>query len=411
MSLDDERSSISDVEEDQAVSTRLDEAEDCSNSNVVTKYRLAAEIAQSALQGVLSQLQAGKNVVDLCQFSDLIIAQRCGVIFKHKKIEKGVAFPTCISTNEIICHYSPLCNESIKLKAGDWVKIDLGCHIDGYIAVVAHTAIVMEKVSESEIDSKEKTTSVTAPATAPACSFPVLNGEEANVFQCAHDAIALCARLIKPGNTNLQVTEALARLEESYGVKSLQGTLMHQLKRFVIDGNKMIAQKMDVENRTPKVVFEPNEVYTIDVCYTTGSEKPVTSERRTTVFKRQVEKQYRLKMKASRYVFKEINKKFPTLPFTIRAFDDETQARMGVVECVKHDLLQAYPILEARPGDKVVHFKVTVLLLPSGTTKITGLAFPSDRIHSDKTVDEETAKILALSLKKKNKKKKKKTTA
>ncbi|KAE8955652.1 hypothetical protein PR003_g32924, partial [Phytophthora rubi] len=294
------------------------------------------------------------------------------------------------SANEIVCHFSPLPNESLSLQAGDWVKIDLGCHIDGYVAVVAHTAVVP------------------AEGSAAAAEFPQLQGEEADVLKCAHDAVELCARLIKPGNTNLQVTEALTKLEASYGVKSLQGTLMHQLKRFVIDGNKVIAQKMDVENRTPKVTFEPNEVYTIDVCYTTGSEKPVTSERRTTVFKRQVDKQYRLKMKASRYVFKEINSKFPTLPFTIRAFEDESQARMGVVECVKHDLLQAYPILEGRPGDKVAHFKVTVLLLPSGTTKITGLAFPADRVHSDKTVDDETAKILASSLKKKNKKKKKK---
>ncbi|GLE02937.1 hypothetical protein PINS_up011801 [Pythium insidiosum] len=235
--------------------------------------------------------------------------------------------------------------------------------------------------------------------------------KEADVLKCANDAVELCARLIKPGNTNLQVTEALTKLEEAYGVKSLQGTLMHQLKRFVIDGNKLIAQKMDPENRTPKVTFEPNEVYTIDICYTTGSEKPVTSERRTTVFKRQVDKNYRLKMKASRYVFSEINSKFPTLPFTIRAFEDESQARMGVVECVKHELLQPYPILEGRAGDKVAHFKATVLLLPSGTTKITGLPFPSDRVNSDKKVDDETAAILASSLKKKNKKKKKTTKA
>ncbi|KAG6587106.1 DNA-binding protein, 42 kDa [Phytophthora cinnamomi] len=393
MPSDDERSvsDVSDVEEE--VQAPAEEVEDCSNSDVVTKYRLAAEIAQSALEGVLAQLEAGKDVVELCKFGDLIVEQRCAAIFKSKKIDKGVAFPTSISANEVICHFSPLPNESLALKAGDWVKIDLGCHIDGYIAVVAHTAVVP------------------AEGSAAAAEFPELQGEEADVLKCAHDAVELCARLIKPGNTNLQVTEALTKLEESYGVKSLQGTLMHQLKRFVIDGNKVIAQKMDVENRTPKVTFEPNEVYTIDVCYTTGSEKPVNSERRTTVFKRQVDKQYRLKMKASRYVFKEINSKFPTLPFTIRAFEDESQARMGVVECVKHDLLQAYPILEGRPGDKVAHFKVTVLLLPSGTTKITGLAFPGDRVHSEKTVDEETAKILASSLKKKNKKKKKKTTA
>ncbi|CAI5741351.1 unnamed protein product [Peronospora destructor] len=385
MSLDDERS-LSDVEEEE-VQTPVQELEDCSNSDVVTKYRLAAEIAQSALQGVLAQLEAGKDVVELCKFGDLVLTQRCGAIFKNKKVDKGVAFPTCISSNEIICHYSPLATESMTVKAGDWVKIDLGCHIDGYVAVVAHTTIVPTEGTAAEAE------------------FPELEGEEANVLKCAHDAVELCTRLIKPGNTNLQVTEALTRLGDSYGVKSLQGTLMHQLKRFVIDGKKIIAQKLDVENRTPKVTFEPNEVYTVDVCYTTGSDKPVTSERRTTVFKRQVDKQYRLKMKASRYVFKEINNKFPTLPFTIRAFEDESQARMGVVECVKHDLLQAYPILEARPGDKVAHFKVTVLLLPSGTTKITGLAFPSDHVHSDKIVDEETAKILASSLKKKKKKK------
>lgn len=391
---DEERSVHSDSEgEEETQAQTQAPVEDLSDSDVVTKYRLASEIAQSALQGVLSQLSAGKDVVELCQFGDLIIQQRCGAIFKSKKVEKGVAFPTCISVNEVICHLSPLANESLKVKAGDWVKIDLGCHIDGYIAVVAHTAIVPEEGSAAE------------------AGLPELQGEEADVLKCANDAVELCARLIKPGNTNLQVTEALTKLEASYGVKSLQGTLMHQLKRFIIDGNKVIAQKMDVENRTPKVTFEANEVYTIDICYTTGLEKPVHSERRTTVFKRQVDKQYRLKMKASRYVFKEINAKFPTLPFTIRMFDDEAQARMGVVECVKHDLLQPYPILEGRAGDKIAHFKVTVLLLPNGTTKITGLPFPSDRVHSDKTLDEETAALLASSLKKKNKKKKKKATA
>jgi hypothetical protein len=49
-------------------------------------------------------------------------------------------------------------------------------------------------------------------------------------------------------------------------------------------------------------------------------------------------------------------------------------------------------------------------LLPNGTTKITGLPFPSDHIHSDKTVPEDIAAILASSLKKKNKKKKKKAS-
>jgi len=43
-------------------------------------------------------------------------------------------------------------------------------------------------------------------------------------------------------------------------------------------------------------------------------------ESRTTVFKRAVDKNYRLKMKASRFVLTEVNTRFPTLPFTVRAW-------------------------------------------------------------------------------------------
>ena len=52
----------------------------------------------------------------------------------------GIAFPTCISPNHCVGHYSPLVSEdTVEIKEGDIVKIDLGVHVDGYIAVVAHT--------------------------------------------------------------------------------------------------------------------------------------------------------------------------------------------------------------------------------------------------------------------------------
>ena len=55
----------------------------------------------------------------------------------------GIAFPTCVSINNCICHFSPLKGDSdVLLKEGDLVKIDLGAHIDGFIAVAAHTLVV-----------------------------------------------------------------------------------------------------------------------------------------------------------------------------------------------------------------------------------------------------------------------------
>jgi hypothetical protein len=41
-------------------------------------------------------------------------------------------------------------------------------------------------------------------------------------------------------------------------------------------------------------------------------------EKQTNIYKRAVDKNYHLKMKASRFIFSEISQKFPIMPFTAR---------------------------------------------------------------------------------------------
>jgi methionine aminopeptidase len=38
-------------------------------------------------------------------------------------MERGIAFPTCVSVNQIMGHFSPLADESVALKAGDVAKM------------------------------------------------------------------------------------------------------------------------------------------------------------------------------------------------------------------------------------------------------------------------------------------------
>lgn len=40
-----------------------------------------------------------------------------------KKIERGVAFPTCISVNNTVCHFSPLASDETVLEENDVVKM------------------------------------------------------------------------------------------------------------------------------------------------------------------------------------------------------------------------------------------------------------------------------------------------
>lgn len=60
---------------------------------------------------------------------------------KTKKLERGIAFPTCLSVNHIMGHFSPLQEDTEELKEGDIVKIITGCHFDGFAANAATTVV------------------------------------------------------------------------------------------------------------------------------------------------------------------------------------------------------------------------------------------------------------------------------
>ncbi len=81
---------------------------------------------------------------------------------------------------------------------------------------------------------------------------------------------------------------------------------------------QMILHRKEGEQKVPECTFEVNEVYAVDVAMTTGEGKPREMDTRTTVFNRNVEKTYNLKMKGARTLYSEIKHKYPTLPFTIQ---------------------------------------------------------------------------------------------
>ena len=52
------------------------------------------------------------------------------------------AFPTCISIDTVAAHYSPTHDDSLRFRRGNVVKLDLGAHLDGWIADTAVTVEV-----------------------------------------------------------------------------------------------------------------------------------------------------------------------------------------------------------------------------------------------------------------------------
>lgn len=133
---------------------------------------------------------------------------------------------------------------------------------------------------------------------------------------------------------------------------------------------------------------------------------------RTTIYKRDPSKQYGLKMKTSRIFFSEVERRFDAMPFTLRAFEDEGKARLGVVECAKHELLQPFSVLSEKEGEFVAQFKFTVLLMANGPLRITSGPFEAELYRSEYDVQDAELKFLILSSasRKAQKKKKKKAS-
>ncbi|XP_034022550.1 proliferation-associated protein 2G4-like isoform X2 [Thalassophryne amazonica] len=370
---------MSDEEQEQTIAEDL----------VVTKYKMGGDIANQTLRQVVEAAKPGVSVLSLCEKGDSYIMAETGKVFKREKeMKKGVAFPTSVSVNNCVCHFSPLKSEpDYTLKDGDLVKIDLGVHVDGFIANVAHSFVVGA--------TKEN---------------PV-TGRKADVIKAAHLCAEAALRLVKPGNQNTQITEAWNKITQSLKCMPIEGMLSHQLKQHIIAGEKTIIQNPSDQQRKDheKVEFEVHEVYAIDVLISTGEGKARDGGLRTTIFKRDPSKQYGLKMKTSRTFFSEVERRFDAMPFTLRAFEDEAKARLGILECAKHELLQPFSVLQEKEGEFVAQFKFTVLLMANGPHRITNGPFDPDFYKSEHEVqDPELKTLLQSSASRKSQKKKKK---
>lgn len=77
------------------------------------------------IKTVVEQCVTGASVRELCTLGDKMLGEETVKVFKKdKEIKKGIAFPTCLSVNNCICHFSPLVSDAdVVLKDGDVVKV------------------------------------------------------------------------------------------------------------------------------------------------------------------------------------------------------------------------------------------------------------------------------------------------
>jgi curved DNA binding protein len=362
----------------------------------VTKYKLAAEIVNNSVKKIIPLCVEGAKILDICLEGDKLIEQGTGAVWnksvKGAKVPKGLAFPTSISVNNCVAHFSPLASDPLSsqtLAKDDVVKIHIGAHIDGFAAVTAET-IVVDASPENPV-----------------------TGRRADVLKAAHTAAEVAMRLVRVGNKNWAVTDAVNKVAATWGCKPVEGMLSCQQEQNVIDGKKRIvlnpseAQKREFDT----VTFAEGEVWGVDILVTSGEDgKARLEESRTTIYQKDSTVTYQLKMKTSRFVFSEVQKKAGAFPFNIRVLEDEKKARLGLQEAVQHGLVKPYEVIYTPPGTFVAGFHFTIALLPAGPLLLTHppLWYKPELFKTENELeDEELKELLTKPLREKKVKKKK----
>ena len=241
------------------------------------------------------------------------------------------------------------------LKANEVVKIQLGAQIDGFGTIVCDTIVIASKENESG----------------------EITGREADLLLATYYANELLLRLMLPPGllaagsdeekqkaasvkaiSQTKITQMLEKVVKSYDCNLVENTTSWQFERNEIEGKKKIVL-VPGEGQKGEGIPEVGEAWGVEMGVSMGTGKVKATEHRATLHRRTATT-YGLKRPSSRQILSEIVKKFGTFPFSLRQLDDERAAKVGVVECVRSNVVRAYEVIADKDGAAVARLFTTI---------------------------------------------------
>lgn len=382
------------------------------NPDTLTKYKSAAQISHKVLEAVAALCVAGEKIVTICEKGDKLLEEEISKVYRGKKIVKGISHPTTISPSSFITPYTPLTSDKneaeTSLKEGDVIKIQLGAQIDGFGTIVCDTIII------SSTDNQKTE----------------YEGRIADLMLATYYANELLLRLIVPPGllqtateeekTNAaklkapaqsKITQLLDKVVKSYDCNLVEHTTSWQFERNEIEGKKRIILSPG-DGAKGEGIPEVLEVWGVEVGVSLGSGKIKNLENRATLHRR-TNLTYALKRPSSKKILNEVVKKFGVFPFSLRQLEDERDAKIGVVECVRGNVFRQYEVVGDKDGEPVARILSTIAITKNGLQRLAAPPTPDlFRFKSEKKItDEEVLRLLEQPLAKESrpKTKKKKT--
>jgi methionyl aminopeptidase len=290
----------------------------------IEKYMQAGAIAARIRADMQKSMKVGENLLSLAERIEGAIA----------KAGAKPAFPVNISINEAAAHYTPPVGEQRAIADGDLVKVDIGAHVDGYLADLAFTW----------------------------CSH------KSPLIKAAQDALDAGIAAIRPGATVSQVSGAIHASIERSGFGPVVNLSGHGIGRFDFHGAVSIP---NVPNKSAHVLSDGDVI----------ALEPFVAQSAVRVDESGPEEIYQLvharpvRMPEARKILILAEKDFSGFPFAKRWLSGHVsplRMNMALIELQRCGAIRSYPVLKDMQGHKIAQAEDTIIVAekPIVTTRI-----------------------------------------
>ncbi|MFX0169090.1 MAG: type II methionyl aminopeptidase [Candidatus Hodarchaeota archaeon] len=316
-----EKTSDASKEETQEDAATSKEQEEETEEPIEEKYRRAGKIASQVREEIFPQIKVGARALDLCEAAETRIMELGG----------GIAFPTNVSINEVAAHYTSPEDDTTTIQDGDVVKLDLGVHIDGYIA---DTAITISFDPELE-----------------------------NLVTASQEALEKALLLIRPKTDSKDLGKIIETTIKSHGYRPIRDLSGHQLDEYKLHGSKSLPN-IAVPHGS---ILEEGEAYALETFATTGTGS-VHETGQHYIFSLNPTR-IPLRNRGARDIVRLASREFKTLPFSRRYIAKhipKLSFALGLRELTTKNVVRQYSVLADSKGSRVAQTEHTFLVTSDG---------------------------------------------
>ncbi|MCW4019935.1 MAG: type II methionyl aminopeptidase, partial [Candidatus Bathyarchaeota archaeon] len=295
--------------------------------DAVSKYQQAGKIAAKVREEMKRTTIEGMPIIRICEKAENMIRRMGG----------KPAFPCNVSVNEVAAHYtSPPGDESV-VPEGAIVKIDVGVHVDGYIADTATTVY--------------------------------FNSEYEGMVQASEAALETAVKLIRPGLSTSQLGSEIQKVIERHGFRPISNLTGHQIGRYVIHTGKSLP---NVSHFSVSKIRE-GDVYAIEPFVTVKEATGRVENGPKAYIFRLVKRKSQRQAEAKR-LLKYIEARFRTLPFAerwLREYGSRQEYRSALSDLVASKCVLVYSVFVEASRKYVAQSEHTVYVDKDGAIVLT----------------------------------------